>query len=248
MSPLRPHLLRARRAVRRHHRPRRAPRGGGEGLRGGPGGHDRVRHGHRLRAAARVDRREARRRRVAGHRHERVDAGRRVPLRHARRARGRGRRRAPDVRPDAARPAPARRRDRAGRPRARRDRRRRAGEAARGRPAPEARAHHPQLPEPGRLHALAREARPAAGARPRVRLPRLRGRPVRRAALRGRDAPDDALARRVRPRRLRVVVLQDRVPRHPRRLPRRARRTSSPRSSTSRRTRTSRRTWSPSRS
>ena len=55
----------------------------------------------------------------------------------------------------------------------------------------------------------------------RVRLHALRGRPVHRHPLRGRGAADDALAGRRRPGRLRVVVLQDRLPRHPRRLPRR---------------------------
>ena len=46
--------------------------------------------------------------------------------------------------------------------------------------APEARAHHPELPEPGRLHALRGQAQAAAGARGRARLHDLRGRPVRR--------------------------------------------------------------------
>ena len=60
---------------------------------------------------------------------------------------------------------------------------RRAGPGRRG--APEARPHHPHLPEPGRLHAVGRQA-PAAGrtgSRPRVH--DLRGRPVRRAAVQG---------------------------------------------------------------
>ena len=55
----------------------------------------------------------------------------------------------------------------------------------RGRAA-DARPHHPQLPEPGRLHALARQAPAAARARRGVRLHDLRGRPLRGAALRGR--------------------------------------------------------------
>ena len=184
----RPHLLRPRRAVRGHRRRRRAPRGRRAGLRGGPGGHDRVRHRHRLRAAARVDRREARRRRPQVHRHQRVDAGRRVPLRHARRARRRGRRRAPDY-----------------------DRtllglRQRGAEICRSTSSPTAStstrcatllegglrpklAHIiPNFQNPAG-YTLSREKRDAAaGARPRVRLPRLRGRPVRRAALRGRAA------------------------------------------------------------
>ena len=88
---------------------------------------------------------------------------------------------------------------------------------------PEARAHHPQLPEPRRLHALAREAQEAAGAGRRARLHDLRGRPVRRAALRGRVAPDDAFDGRGGQGRLRVLVLEDGLPGHPGRLPGRAR-------------------------
>ena len=73
-------------------------------------------------------------------------------------------------------------------------RRRRAGAACSPTALrPEAGPHHPQLPEPGRLHALGRQARAAARAGPRARLHGVRGRPVRRAALRGRAAADDAL-------------------------------------------------------
>ena len=50
----------------------------------------------------------------------------------------------------------------------------------------------------------------------------LRGRPLHRHPLRGRGAADDALPGRGGPGRLRVVVLQDGLPRHPRRLPGRA--------------------------
>ena len=68
------------------------------------------------------------------------------------------------------------------------------------------------------------EAPPPAAARARVRVHDLRGRPVRRAALRGRAAADDAVARRERrARRLRVLVLEDGLPGHPRRLPGRPR-------------------------
>ena len=49
----------------------------------------------------------------------------------------------------------------------------------------EARPHHPQLPEPGRLHAVGGQARAPAGARPRPRVHDLRGRSLRGAALRG---------------------------------------------------------------
>jgi hypothetical protein len=48
---------------------------------------------------------------------------------------------------------------------------------------PEARAHHPQLPEPGRLHAVAGEAPEAPRPCGRARVHRVRGRPVRRAPL-----------------------------------------------------------------
>ena len=132
----------------------------------------------------------------------------------------RGDRRVADVRPHAAEPAQPRRGRAHGRPRDRRHQHRRAGDGARHGGAPEARAHHPELPEPGRLHALRGQAHAAAGAGRRARLHDLRGRPVRRDPLRGRDDPtrcsrqDDAG---------RVVyaslVLQDRLPGHPRRLP-----------------------------
>jgi hypothetical protein len=39
----------------------------------------------------------------------------------------------------------------------------------------QARAHHPQLPEPGRLHAVGTQARGAARARPPLRIHRVRG-------------------------------------------------------------------------
>jgi hypothetical protein len=71
---------------------------------------------------------------------------------------------AANLRPHAALAARTRRphpRHRAG---ARRHRRRRARTAARGRRAPGARAHHPQLSEPRGLHALAGEARATARA------------------------------------------------------------------------------------
>ena len=127
--------------------------------------HDRLRDRDRLPAAARVDRRAPRRRARAGDRHQRLDAGRRVPVRRAGRARRLGGRRAPDLRPHAAVAAQPRRRRADGRARARRDRRRRRRARARGGRQAEARPHHPQLPEPGRLHAVGRQARPAAGAR-----------------------------------------------------------------------------------
>ena len=66
----------------------------------------------------------------------------------------------------------------------------------------EARPRDPQLPQPGRLHALGGEARAAGRARRRARLLDLRGRPLPRAAVRGRAAADDA---RARPRPGRVI-------------------------------------------
>ena len=114
--------------------------------------------------------------------------------------------------------------------------------------ADQARPRHPQLPQPRRLHALGREARAAGRARRRARLLDLRGRPLPRAALRGRAAGDDALARQGRAGRPRLLLLEDGQPRRPGRLPGRARRRRS-RSSPSAPTRpTSRRTCWPRRS
>ena len=95
--------------------------------------------------------------------------------------------------------------------------------ALRGGRAPEARAHHPQLPEPRRLHAVAGQAAQAARAGPRVRLRDLRGRPLRRtSASRGESLPrmlelDEDGGSVV----YASLVLEDGVPGHPRRLPRR---------------------------
>ncbi len=86
---------------------------------------------------------------------------------------------------------------------------------------PQARPHHPELPEPGRLHADGGQAQPAARARRAARLHDLRGRPLPAHPLQRRGPADDARAGPRRQRRLRLVVLQDRLPRHPRRLPRR---------------------------
>ena len=134
------------------------------------------------------------------------------------------RRRAADLRPHAADAAAPRRRAGAGAARGRRPRRRRPrGGARRG--AAEARPRDPQLPQPGRLHAL--------GSEKRVRLVELAAEhgfwifeddPYRRAALRGRGAGDDALDRQGGPRGPRLLLLEDGQPRGPGRLPRRARR------------------------
>ena len=110
--------------------------------------------------------------------------------------------------------------------RARRDRRRRArARCSTAASRPEARPHHPQLPEPGRLHAVAGEARRGCSSWPREHgFVDLRGRPLRRAALQRRAAADDALDG---PRE-RVVYASSFsktvCPGHPRRLPGRPRR------------------------
>ncbi len=137
-----------------------------------------------------------------------------------------GRRRgggAPHLRPHAALAVRTRRAGApggavAGRHRHRRARRPAGGTIGRPARAPEARPHHPQLPEPRRLHARAGQAQRAARAGGGARLHGVRGRPLRGAALQRPEAPDDALDG-PRARGVRVVVLQDGVPRHPRRLP-----------------------------
>ena len=110
------------------------------------------------------------------------------------------------------------------------------------------RPHHPQLPQPGRLHALGREAHAAGRAGRRARLHPVRGRPVPPRPLRRRRARDDARPGRRRARDPRLVVLEDGQPGRPRRLPgRRARGDRAARQA--RRARpTSRRTCWPSRS
>ena len=104
-----------------------------------------------------------------------------------------------------------------------RDRRR----GARARPWPrapvEARPRDPQLPQPRRLHALGRQARAPRRARRRARLLDLRGRPLPRASVRGRAAADDAVAGPIGPGDPLVLVLEDRQPGRPGRLPGRAR-------------------------
>ncbi len=218
-------------------------------LRERPRGHDRLRHRDRLPAPAQLDRRPPRRGARARARHERLDAGRRVPVRAARARRRRGDRRAPHLRPHAALAAPARRAAARGRARAGRHRH---GTRSRACSAPAARsptlAHIiPNFQNPAGYTLSLREAPPPARARRRPRLPGVRGRPLRGAALQRRDAADDALDG-PRARRLRLLVLEDRLPRDPRRLPRRTARTDRGDRASSRPTPTSRRTWSPSRS
>ena len=93
-----------------------------------------------------------------------------------------------------------------------------------------------------------REAGAAGRARRRARLLDLRGRPLPRAALRGRGAGDDALDRQGRPGRPRLLLLEDGQPRRPRRLPGRAGGARSPSSPSGPTRPTSRRTCWPSRS
>ena len=154
-----------------------------------------VRPRRRLRAAARVDRRAARRRAGARRHHERLAAGLRLPRRAARPA-GRARaRRGADVRPAAEDPRAARRRGR--RPcrwttraciRTRSSRRS-------GRREARLPLHDPDLPEPERPDAVGGAPPPARRARARARTARARGRPVRARPLRGRRAADAVRAR-----------------------------------------------------
>jgi DNA-binding transcriptional MocR family regulator len=85
-------------------------------------------------------------------------------------------------------------------------------------PRPGIRLHDPDLPEPERAHAGSRPAPRARGARPRARRDAARGRPLPARALRRRAAHDDARARGRGGRRPRVLLLEDRRARAPRRL------------------------------
>ena len=157
-----PDLVRPRRTLARHHRRGGPAQCGRARIRERPGRHDGIRHVGGLSPPARLDRRPARRGARTGARDQRFDAGGRVPVRAPRAPRRRGDRRAPHLRPHAAVAAPARRATARGRAAARRHRHGGARQPAqrRGGSAAEARPHHPQLPEPRRLHAL---ARPSAG-------------------------------------------------------------------------------------
>ena len=124
--------------------------------------------------------------RRAGARHQRLDAGRRVPVRADGAARRRGDRRVADLRPHAAEPAQPRRRRADGRARARRHQhRRRWRRCSRGR-HPKLAHIIPNFQNPAGYTLSRGEAQAAAGARGRARLHDLRGRPVRRDPLRGR--------------------------------------------------------------
>ncbi len=188
-----------------------------------PGGHDRLRHLGRLSAPARLDRRPARRRARARARHQRLAAGRRVPVRAPRAPRRRGDRRAPHLRPHAAVAAPARRaaaRRRAASPTASTPRRSRACSAGGGarRSSP---TSSPTSRTPPATRSRCRSAARCSSWPPQHGFLVLRGRPLRGAALQRRVAADDALDG-PRARGLRLVLLEDRLPGHPRRLPGRA--------------------------
>ena len=103
-----------------------------------------------------------------------------------------------------------------------RDRRGGRRGAVRRRPKPRLAHVIPNFQNPAGYTLSAEKRRALVVARRRARHDDLRGRPLRRAALQRRGAADDAVARPGRQGRLRVVVLEDGLPRHPRRLPRRA--------------------------
>ena len=130
--------------------------------------------------------------------------------------------RAAHLRPHAARAAQPRRRRAPGDAGGGRDRRRGGRGLLEGGLRPTLAHVIPNFQNPAGLHAVAGQAAAAAGAGPRARLRDLRGRPVRRHPVQRRAAAADAGARRRRGQRargLRVLVLQDRLPRHPGRLP-----------------------------
>ena len=95
------------------------------------------------------------------------------------------------------------------------------GRPRRGGPPPEVHLLRPQLPEPRRRDPLGRAPRAPGRPRPRARGAGRRGQPLRPAPLRGRAAADPLLPRRRRLRPLPRHLLEDPLPRDPRRLGRR---------------------------
>ena len=94
---------------------------------------------------------------------------------------------------------------------------------ARRRPG-EARPRDPQLPQPGRLHALGGEARAPGRARGRARLLDLRGRPLPAGHVRATSCRRRCCrSTRSEPRDPRLLVLEDGQPGRSGRLPRRSR-------------------------
>ena len=134
-------------------------------------------------------------------RHQRLDAGRRVPVRAARRARRPRRRRGAHLRPHAARrcASSARRSSRSrSRPTASTSRRSRVALEEGARPKL---AHIiPNFQNPAGCTLSLEKRRRLLELAASYDFTHLRGRPVRRAALRGRVAADDALAGRARTR------------------------------------------------
>ena len=112
--------------------------------------------------------------------------------------------------------------------------------------AAEARPHHPELPQPGRLHA--RRPPSASGCsswRASTTSSIFEDDPYVALRFRGETLPTMlSLDAGGEQRRLRLVVLKDRLPGHPRRLPGRPGRADRARSSSARPTPTSRRAWS----
>ena len=97
-------------------------------------------------------------------------------------------------------------------------------QALEGGRAAQARPRDPQLPQPGRLHAVAGEARAADRAgRASTTSSLFEDDPYVELRFEGEQLPTMLSIDEAGQRGLRVVVLEDRVPGHPRRLPRRAR-------------------------
>ena len=170
--------------------------------------------------------------RVAGARHQRLDAGRRVPLRRAGAARRRRRGGEADVRPHAARTSAAaapRCTWSSWSPTGSTSPARRA--AARRGVRPKLRAHHPQLPEPGRRDAVASRSAASCSTWPPSTASR-----SSRTTRTSTSASGASRCRRccrstgqaAERGGVRLVVHQDGLPGHPRRLPGRPGRRSSP--------------------
>ena len=183
-----------------------------------------LRHGRRLRAAARAARRASRRRARPRLPDDRRAAGLRLLRRRAARAAAGPRpRRGADLRPAAEAPRLAGRRGRALADGRRGPRPRRARGRARARRRRLVPLHDPDLPEPERAHARRRAPPAARRDRRRARPRRPRGRPVRARPLRGQRRAVAPRARGWRARHLHLVVLEDGRARAPGRLLRRPR-------------------------
>ena len=153
--------------------------------------------------------------RRAGDRHQRLDAGRRVPVRAAASSPATSWwSRRPPTTARCSRCATSARRSCRSRSRPTASTWRRSAGGARGGRAADARAHHPQLPEPGRLHAVAGQAAaPARAGAPSTTSRSSRTTRTWSCASRASDLPTMLSLDEGEPRRLRVVVLEDRLPR-----------------------------------